>query len=100
MTMTSNTDMDKIRAQLFKTCPAKELHKDTLLFATYMDILDNRNYVYKSQNPLQIVSDSISFSTDSPSRRTNYIATGPSQCHVGMNTGTCMSEALKFPSKR
>ena len=70
MTMTSNTDMEKIQAQLFKTCPAKELHKDTMLFATYMDILDNRNYVYKSQNPLQIVSDSISFSTGSPSKRT------------------------------
>ena len=55
MAMTSHRNMEKIQAQLFKTCPAKELHKYTLLFATYMYILDNRNYVYKSQNSLPIL---------------------------------------------
>ena len=33
-------------------------------------------------------------------KENDYIATGPSQWHEGMNTGTCINEALKFTSKR
>ena len=67
MAMTSHRNMEKIQAQLFKACPAKELHKDTLLFATTCIFWTTGIMYIRVKTNYQFCQDSISISKGSSS---------------------------------